>query len=535
MFELVFLTSNKAKLAHARYLCRKYNIQISKQKNYGISYVEPRIDDREELLRQSIVDAVERWNKVISKPGHRMFFIEDTSVIIHALSKDKEVPGVDVKYWMKEIAFGELDEQLKLEGNDRSVTVRSDVVLVLDELIAAKVNKEYVRFTSSTDGYIVDKERDIKTQGLYPWLDSKTFNKWFVPNGESDALSCLDVEVADKYDFRKKAFEDMLKFLESNGRIRQRSDASLISQQLAFSFMPALFVVCGPTCAGKTTLAENLADKYGYYHFEASDYMRRKYYEYLGVNSEVRIGDFAKQVLDDEPLIVVSQIIDEIESMPDLPVVITGFRAVKEVEGFFALYNGGLNTNAVFVDADKDLRFDRCRKRARVQSDTYYDEFSIKDEQQWAMGLAELSKELSDSTIFNNQDMSDYFDVFYEKYKSVPQFIPEQTACLDYSDIVARINEAGLESAILISLFFNQGNGKYYTTTEISKLINNMFNDSGLKKNKNNVSRYFNQYYYPYYELKSIDGKNKFRLSQTGKSRAKYVLIQKGGVLENTK
>src|SRR5689334_9472668 len=113
MLEVIFLTSNNVKLAHARYLCREYTIEISKQKYYGISYEEPRIQDRALLLQQSIADAEERLRKYSPRRKDQFFFIEDTSLIIHSLSENGEFPGVEVKYWMKENDFASIDKALK--------------------------------------------------------------------------------------------------------------------------------------------------------------------------------------------------------------------------------------------------------------------------------------------------------------------------------------------------------------------------------------------------------------------------------------
>lgn len=142
MIEIVFVTSNKEKLAHARYLCREYNLYISKQKQYGIGYVEPRVSDRTELFKESIRDAYGRWKKNVSRAEDKLFFIEDTSVNIPSLSKNgEEFPGLDIKYWMRENNFNSVNEQLKANGNNRSAIVRSDVALVLSNELQEKTGE----------------------------------------------------------------------------------------------------------------------------------------------------------------------------------------------------------------------------------------------------------------------------------------------------------------------------------------------------------------------------------------------------------
>ncbi|MEA3353798.1 MAG: non-canonical purine NTP pyrophosphatase, partial [Campylobacterota bacterium] len=326
--EIVFITSSKIKLAHAQHLCRDYNINITSYriKHYGVGYEEPRIYNREQLLDESYKDALDRWKKYTSN-NDKMFIIEDTSVRIDALSdKVNEVPGLDIKYWMKENSFESVDKLLKSKGNNRKCTVRSDIILHLTDDLSKKYKKDYLQFTSTTDGCIVDKEFELNTNPIYPWLDNKTFNKWFVPNGENLPMSKLSIELADKYDFRSGAFNSMLDLLELADKIPKDS-----YKQIYLNFNP-LYIICGPTCAGKSTLSKYLSDNYSYFHIEASDFMWLKYHEKHGINSDVTITNFAKKALVDEPSIVTDQIIEFIKQKNLKKVIISGFRSEKEIE-----------------------------------------------------------------------------------------------------------------------------------------------------------------------------------------------------------
>ena len=103
----------------------------------------------------------------MSAPEDKFFFIEDTSVIIHALSQERPYPGVDIKYWMQENNFESIDSKLKALGNDRSVEVRSDIVLMLPHQLQILIGEQFKRFTSSITGKIVDHEIEITTQMFY--------------------------------------------------------------------------------------------------------------------------------------------------------------------------------------------------------------------------------------------------------------------------------------------------------------------------------------------------------------------------------
>lgn len=175
MTDITFVTSNLNKLAHARYLCRNYQINILHYKKlfYGVGYKEPRIDDRKQLLKESFEDAVARWKRNVTERDNRLFFIEDTSVKIDALSDEAhEVPGVDVKYWMQEIDFNKLDRELKNRGNNRKCCVTSHVILFLTENLKKTlgVTEDYKVFKSSAYGTITEREYVFNTNILYPWL-----------------------------------------------------------------------------------------------------------------------------------------------------------------------------------------------------------------------------------------------------------------------------------------------------------------------------------------------------------------------------
>ena len=179
MLEIIFFTSSSIKLAHARYLCRGYNIKIVgfHEKTYHANYEEPRIWDREQILEQSYQSALKQAKKAGINADSHFFIMEDTSVIIDALSEEREFPGVDIKYWMQDTSFAEVNEALIKKNNNRAVTVRSDLILHLPMQVRKHTGgKPYIRFTSQQDGSIVSKESNIKIKPAHPWLDNKTFN-----------------------------------------------------------------------------------------------------------------------------------------------------------------------------------------------------------------------------------------------------------------------------------------------------------------------------------------------------------------------
>lgn len=517
MIELVFFTSSRIKLEHAKHLCRNYAMRVVafREKTFGANYDEPRIYDRSQLIELSYQDALRRWNN--SNSGKGFFILEDTSVVIHAFSTEREAPGLDIKYWMQDKDFQTLDAELKALGNNRCVTVRSDLVLHLPEGWGGQEEKNYLQFTSSVSGNIVESEYIFETNAVYPWLDNKTFNKWFVPDGCEQPISMLPISEADQYDFRAPAFNAMLEYLEGHHKIRVNTETLA---QTSFDFDAKLFVVCGPTCSGKTTLAEYLAAKYGYLHIEASDFMRISYYQRHGVSANLDIGEYAAQALKEKPEIVAEQIVDSMKQLETMSVIITGFRSPAELDWFGKNYSGNFAIEIVFVDAEEPIRYSRSLNRQREAELESNEEFLLRDNQQAEMGLAEFQVRYPDNIITNNTTKEEYFDSFEQRYSKNLIKIEIDSKVSKNLKLSGR-----LEVQILFALAEHKRDKQYFSTTEIAELINQNLDTK--PKSKNNVSRYFNQTFHPYYEIKVIKGIRKYRISNTGYSRVRLLRLLK--------
>lgn len=521
MTDLTFVTSNQTKLAHARYLCRDYHVNILSYKKfyYGIGYDEPRIYDRKQLLTASFYDAAARWKRNVSGSEGRIFFIEDTSMRLDALSDDEnEVPGVDVKYWMKSTNFEKLDAELKKHGNNRKCSVTSHIILFLTEDLKKKsgISDDYKVFASTAYGSVTEKEHNFDTNILYPWLDNKTFNKWFVPKGYDVPVSMLDIESADAGDFRKVAFMQMLSFLKTYGAIENKRK---IPNQLSFEFYDS-FIVCGRTCSGKSTLGKHLVDDYGYYHIEASEFMTHKRLDTHGIRSKVDKHLFAAEVLKTEPVFVVNRLIEYMyRNHINDRFVITGFRTKNEIQDFLMKFHAE-RIKLVFVNTSFEERFRRWKLRQREQ-DVYTEErFGDIDRVQDSMGIGEVANMQGIIPLSNDTtEVTDIYKCFAKK------FLRNQKK--EHANIInkeLRYVKISLERAILITLAleFRKDQSRWYTTTEIAHLVNNYF--KLIKRNKNNVSRYFNQAFYVYYEVQCVNRKNRYRISPIGYSEAIYIL-----------
>ena len=480
MNKIIFITGNRTKYAHLKYIAKQYhlNIELFREQTYHASYDEPRIYNRNELLNISVENAKIQAKKAgISE--NTLLLIEDTSVIIDALSDKKEVPGLDIKYWMKGKTIESINKLLS--NKVRAVTVRSDIILF-------KINDSFksIHTTGFTNGTIAHKEFEIQSNKLYPWLDNKTFNKWFIPEGEETPISMLGINDANLHDFRKKAFAKL--YTLAQGMLKPQN------VQSQYSMFNELIILTGHTCAGKTTLSQKIAVEYNWMHIEASDFMYKIFYEIHGITTELSIGDFAKEALKQSPEIVAKEIISELSSNTYPRIVISGFREPREVEYLVNSLAGQYNIQHYHIEAEKSIRQQRFTNRGRDQRN-----FEKVNADELEMGMSNHNG----IRIKNNTSKNEFFKHF-ENLTTLPKSNFNYTFSRDLGNLQLDIMRFLLSKYSLDTF-------EYFTTTEISK-------EATITHHKDNISRFFNQKYSSFFEIKRIDGTNKFRLSNTGYS-----------------
>lgn len=518
MLEIIFFTSNRTKTQHAQYLVRKYNIKISnfREKTYHANYDEPRISDRSKLLKASLESAKDKANSAGLGPN-QPFIFEDTSVIIEALSsKDNEYPGTDIKYWMRETDFETIDLQLLFKHNNRNVIVRSDLVLYIPTIPPYEFY-----FSSYTNGRITEVvNKELKTNPIYPWLDNKTFNKWFCPGQEVNVISEMPIEVADKYDFRKGAFDELLSFLNKNNLAFIKDSQKQVRRDDLLS--SCLHIVVGLSCTGKTTIADYLVEKHSFLHIEASDFMHLIYLETHGERSDIKIGEFAQRILNERPTLVAEKVLDFLEKYNWSNVIITGFRKPEEVDFILNNYLTSGSIKVINIIADIDLRIKRKQIRNRSETTSSMEDFHDRDRRELAMGLGYFADKTNVVKIENNESIEDY----YKKYLKV---------CLNFStkaEVIDQValngNDQKLYDLVILTLYRLKTDGEksiYLSTGQICEYLNNFF-ILDRPKFRENIGRLLNKKFDVFFEVK-FDKKNKrknYRLSNTGVGYAKLLL-----------
>jgi inosine/xanthosine triphosphate pyrophosphatase family protein/adenylate kinase family enzyme len=513
LFELVFFTSSRIKTQHARYLSRNYDIKVVnfKELRANANYDEPRIRNRDELLRISFENA--RKQAEISKLGkNKAFIIEDTSVDIYALSEKNKIefPGVDIKYWMRETTFSDLDLELSMTGGSRIAKVRSDLVLYLP-----RIRQEPFYFFGETLGTVTSKESEFDTNPIYPWLDNVTFNKWFIPNGETSVISQLPIEKADIYDFRRKPFEELLDLLHKKRIVKRKSELRTEPYQRPIENHHFHFV-SGLTCAGKTTIANYLVEELDFLHIEASDFMHEIYRENHGVEGKVDIGTFAKEILKVTPTVVAERVTNYLKSYEAQDLVITGFRLLEEINYVKAQFPLLSNFNLIVIEAEQQVR--ELRKAARSRDVKNIENLIERDKRELSMGMSKLV-EYPDSVIVEN---SGTFEKLFENYKRRLGVEKVDLNLQKFSDV----NSLPLQKLIILALYVareqQREKSDYFSTTEICRQVNNL----GVEKPKfvNNIGRFFSQKTNVLFEVKKYKRGKKYRLSNTGAGYAKVIL-----------
>ena len=148
-----------------------------------------------------------------------------------------------------------------------------------------------------------------------------------------------------------------------------------------------MICVVGPSCAGKTTIADWLVEHQGYVHLEASIYVRARHNAETG---DTDINDFVRKTFEVEgkDTFAIQMANDIVQKQYDLDkLVLSGLRSNTAIQHFRGRF-GSVNVVGVFANAL--LRLERNLVRPRPLSPRTYAEFVRKDMQEYAFGIAEM-------------------------------------------------------------------------------------------------------------------------------------------------
>ncbi|RAI41201.1 non-canonical purine NTP pyrophosphatase [Rhodoplanes roseus] len=409
---LYFYTSNADKLLQARLLARRRGLVIRHLSASREPYDEDYSSDTQTLLHRAV-------DQISGMFGIRnCFFIEDTSIRLDAFSRCSDFPGMRAKEWFSSVSFSEVNEQLLRAENNRRTTVKSDIALHVPGL------RSPVMFHSETEGVIADTEPSFAAQVQYPWLTPKTFNGWFVPDGQSGVpkrLGEMEFESSLRYDFRAKNIEQLLDRyseymavanLPSQSFTNRVPTPPVVSQlELDLPRSRSLILIIGGKCAGKTTFADRIAMRESVQVFEASSVFKALANEHnFKSQSDGDVFWFLQSIGLES---VGREVARLVSSVPDQTCVVTGLRTIEEI---LYLQDAFPETIVILIESDQRIRYERHIKRAREQGLDSLSEFRINDERQREYGALRVAHDIADLVISNEESMERYLarvdDVF---------------------------------------------------------------------------------------------------------------------------
>lgn len=397
-----FYTSNIAKFLQARLVFDRAGLSLGHFKGHTEPYEEDYSKTKTELL-QLAVDQV----RTLSSPDS-IFFVEDTSLRIDALSKDADdVPGLRVKEWFANTTFDQINDGIG--EKPRGATIKSDIGLSLPGI------RDIIVFHGEVSGNIAPSPSIEPTPARYPWLATDSFSGWFIPENSSRRLSEMDFESSQEFDFRIAALSALLDRLEEyvsatnayqQKRAHSVSREEVSAQQSLFAEPETpVYVVIGPTCAGKTTFAEFAYHQTDFRHVEASVVLRT-FASYNETRSSVGALKSAKDVLEERGSdFVARQIVRIFGSPSDRGIVITGFRTLGEL---YRVVSHWPHAKVVLVDSDERIRFERHLQRGRYDDATSLEQFASLDQGQRLLGMLDHARDVADVHIANEGTLTEY-------------------------------------------------------------------------------------------------------------------------------
>jgi inosine/xanthosine triphosphate pyrophosphatase family protein/dephospho-CoA kinase len=401
--EVFFYTSSVDKFLHASTVFSRSGVLLREFRSTTEPYTEDYSAGKARLLTRAIKEILGATAR------HPLFFVEDTSLRIDALSEEKvDYPGLSVKEWFANTTFDRLDADLRRLGRGREATIKSDIALHVPGLARP------LFFHGEVTGRVADSPPDFTENPQYPWLTPRSFNGWFIPDGTTRRLGEMTLEESWQHDFRTRALEELINRLEEYAAIlnlpshsySRSRNLSTPEQLFLLPERAAIFIVVGKTCAGKTTFGERASQEHGFSWVEASAMLRTFKSEYDDDPEDA--FEFAKHILDSRGAdIVAHKILESYSAIPGHGLVITGFRTIEEVEAVKTCYE---DAQVVLIDAGERSRYQRHLARGRLPGVNSLPEFRAYDSEQWSFGLLRVAEDLADVRVVNEGTLADYWE-----------------------------------------------------------------------------------------------------------------------------
>ena len=195
ILNVYFYTSNPDKLFQARLMFVRHGYLLRHFKGYR----EPYDEDYSLPTEQMLTRAIEQVNAEFGVKS--IFFVEDTSLRLEALSDSTDFPGLKVKEWFASSSFDEVDRLIQARGGDRRAVVKSDIALYVPGL------SHIMFFHGETAGTVAPTPPAFSGSVQYPWLTPSTFNGWFIPDGATRRLGEMEFEEVSGIRFSRQVVD----------------------------------------------------------------------------------------------------------------------------------------------------------------------------------------------------------------------------------------------------------------------------------------------------------------------------------------
>jgi inosine/xanthosine triphosphate pyrophosphatase family protein/dephospho-CoA kinase len=397
--EVKFYTSSIQKFLQAQLVFEKFGLPL-KYLPLKVEPYEYYEAGQEELLARSVKEIREASGR------NFLFFVEDTSLRIEALSRGSEdYPGLAVKEWFKSTSFEELDCRLPKDPKGRLAIVKSGIALNIPGLDSP------VLFHGETRGTVANSPPMFEENLSFPWLTPKSFNGWFIPDGASQRLGEMSFETSWIFDFRIRSLTKMLERLEEYAAILNVPQSCFIvfpSVNTSVSPLPLFrdgrdaYLVIGKTCSGKTTLGRLGKENNNGPIIEASDILQS--FRSTATNN-LSNQSFAQRLFSEKGYDVIARRIVQMYRLNEASdFIIVGFRTIEEVEYIRKI---APSVKIVLVQASDRTRYSRFLKRLRdpIQD---FEAFLRRSREEEMFGLLPIAHEIADIKIENEGTNKDY-------------------------------------------------------------------------------------------------------------------------------
>lgn len=183
-----------------------------------------------------------------------------------------------------------------------------------------------------------------------------------------------------------------------------------------------IICIVGPSCAGKSTSAEYVESKIDGQHYEASDFVKRRYTE---CQFDGPIMDFVKREFNEEGKDTFAQpICEEINNSSTTHAIISGFRTEDEIQLIQDIFD---STYVCGVFANSLLRYQRKLRRDNPDSEYTYDAFLRKDFTEYSFGIVQALDQQLDSLIINEGTFEDLYRTIDDVILSVDSISLQET------------------------------------------------------------------------------------------------------------